>query len=439
MVKNSSEFVQKLRSLTDANNYYMVSFDVENLYTNVPLRETIGICLDKLFTNSPTVLGLTRKVFKTMLELCVMFSFFIFNGKFYSQIDGLGMGLPLAPTLANLFLSHLEVDWIDKCPPEFRPAEYFRYVDDTFILFRNPSQATKFFDYMNLMHPNIKFTCENENNGSLNFLDVTVTRDNENKFDTSVYRKPTFTGLGTSYFSHCPYNFKLNGILTLINRAYNICSNFTNLHRELYFLGEFFQKNGYPVKLVHNHIRRFLTKKSTPDAALPVQTASKKLIYASLLYIGDDSKNLQADLQKLLQNFFPQIDLKLVFTNKFTIGSIFNHKDKLPRNLHSGIIYNYSCTGCTAGYLGSTIRAFYMREAEHRGVSYRTDRHLAKPLQSAIRSHSERCSPIRSDNFTIIDSERNPTKLRILESLHIFRKKPSLNDTSSAFPLKIVM
>ena len=47
-------------------------------------------------------------------------------------------------------------------------------------------------------HPNIKFTCENEAENQLNFLDVTVHRK-DNKFETSVYRKPTFTGLGSIY------------------------------------------------------------------------------------------------------------------------------------------------------------------------------------------------------------------------------------------------
>ena len=223
-----------------------------------------------------------------------------------------------------------------------------------------------------------------------------------------------------------------------MNRAYNICSNFTNLHGELFFLGKFFQENGYPLKLVHSRIRSFLTSKSNPETSLPVLVAPKKLIYASLSYIGEDSKSLQADLQKLFQKFFPQIDFKMIFTNKFTLGSYFNHKDKIPQDLHSGIIYNYSCAECTAGYLGSTIRAYYMRKAEHRGVSYRTGRHLSKPTQSAIRAHSERCSPMRDKNFSLVNSERNPVKLRILESLYIFRKKPTLNDTNSAFPLQLI-
>ena len=55
----------------------MVSFDVENLFTNVPLYETIDIGLSHLFIKTAdTVLGLPRKFFKTLLELSVLNSFF---------------------------------------------------------------------------------------------------------------------------------------------------------------------------------------------------------------------------------------------------------------------------------------------------------------------------------------------------------------------------
>ena len=70
----------------------MCSFDIENLYTNVPLQETINICTDLMFSfNVSTVLGLSREYFKRLLELSVTNSIFLFNNALYKQIDGLGM------------------------------------------------------------------------------------------------------------------------------------------------------------------------------------------------------------------------------------------------------------------------------------------------------------------------------------------------------------
>ena len=59
----------------------------------------------------------------------------MFNGVYYSQIDGVAMGSPLGPTLANLFLAYHEENWLNDCPIQFKPTYYRRYVDDIFLMF----------------------------------------------------------------------------------------------------------------------------------------------------------------------------------------------------------------------------------------------------------------------------------------------------------------
>ena len=56
------------------------------------------------------------------------------------QLDDIPMGGSISPALANVFLCHHEEDWINNCSPEFKPIFYPQYVDDTFVLFKNPSQ-----------------------------------------------------------------------------------------------------------------------------------------------------------------------------------------------------------------------------------------------------------------------------------------------------------
>ena len=58
--------------------------------------------------------------------------------KNYKQIDGVAMGSPLGPTLANTFLYFHEQIWLNECPDEFKPVYYRKCVDDIFILFRSP-------------------------------------------------------------------------------------------------------------------------------------------------------------------------------------------------------------------------------------------------------------------------------------------------------------
>ena len=86
------------------------------------------------------------------------------------------------------------------------------------------SHIPLFLNYLNSQHPNIKFTCENESENQLNFLDVTVHRK-DNKFETSVYREPSFTVLGLRYDSFVPKSNKINLISCLIHRAYENSSN----------------------------------------------------------------------------------------------------------------------------------------------------------------------------------------------------------------------
>ena len=200
-VENSTQFVTEICEFPDADKYYMASFDVESLFTNIPLQETVNICVDSLFGQSKTFLNFTKDLFKELLTLAVKCTFFIFDGKYFEQVEGLGMGLPLGPTFANAFMCHHEIDWLGQCPVEFKPVLYRRYIDDCFLLFRDESHVELFHSYLNSKHPNIKFTYERENNRELSFLDINVRR-NVSSFDTSVFRKPTFTGLGLSYFSY---------------------------------------------------------------------------------------------------------------------------------------------------------------------------------------------------------------------------------------------
>ncbi|MEL6606615.1 MAG: reverse transcriptase domain-containing protein, partial [Cyanobacteria bacterium J06614_10] len=128
---------------------------------------------------------------------------FVFNGSLYKQVEGMAMGSPLGPTFANIFMCHLEQEYLSQCPNAFKPSFYKRYVDDTFALFNDEHQANLFLDYVNTIHQNIKFTLDVENNGKISFLDILISRAN-GRFETGVFRKGTFTGLGLNFFSYCP-------------------------------------------------------------------------------------------------------------------------------------------------------------------------------------------------------------------------------------------
>ena len=86
----------------------MGSLDVDSLFTNILLDETIDICINQLFENTDTVEGFTKLKLKQLLCLATKESYFILNSLLYKQSDAVAMGSPLGPSLANAFLSFHE-------------------------------------------------------------------------------------------------------------------------------------------------------------------------------------------------------------------------------------------------------------------------------------------------------------------------------------------
>ena len=217
-VKDSFSFAEEI---TQQNmEKFMVSFDVESLFTNIPLDETINICIDRVYKRKKKVYGLLKRHFKQLLTYATKSSYFLFNGVYYSQIDGVAMGSPLGPNLANLFLAYHEENWLNNCPIQFKPTFFRRYMDDIFLLFDSRNHVKKFLKYMNSRHRNINFTYEEEQNNTLAFLDIKITRGG--KFVTSVYRKKTFSGVYLNYTSLLPIDYKRGLISTLLFRTYSL-------------------------------------------------------------------------------------------------------------------------------------------------------------------------------------------------------------------------
>ena len=111
---------------------------------------------------------------KEILHMAVLNAEFSFNNEMYKQLDGVAIGLPLGPILANIFVSYLEYKFFLRSKA---PLVYHRYVDDTFVIFENKIESAGFLKCLKSLHKNLKFTKEEEEiKNSLNFLDVCIQR-----------------------------------------------------------------------------------------------------------------------------------------------------------------------------------------------------------------------------------------------------------------------
>ena len=150
-------------------------------------------------------------------------------------------------------------------------------------------------------------------------------------------------------------------------------------------------------------------------------------------------KKMKRELIRLLSNLSPFMNPRIVLVNTFFVASFFRYKDKLPKCCNSTVVYKLCCASCGASYVGSTLRNLYSRIQQHLGKSVRTGKFLAKPGPSPIRNHSLMCDTlVTQDNFTILTKASSVLELRILESPHIFKETPSLNNMASSFPLSTV-
>ena len=156
---------------------------------------------------------------------------------------------------------------------EYRPLYYRRYVD-IFVLFNSAEHLKRFY--------------------RMSFLDVNIIGEKD-KFTTSVYRQPTFSGIYTHFHSFLPSSNKIGLLHTLLYRCFWICSDWTKFHLELVKLTDVFKNNGYPENFNNNCFKVFLDNKYRIQEK--VITVPKKTLFLGLPYLGPVSLQTRTKLR----------------------------------------------------------------------------------------------------------------------------------------------
>ena len=265
---------------------------------------------------------------------------------------------------------------------------------------------------VNSVDPCIQFTFEVENDNSLSFLDVLVSKHN-NRFSTAVFRKNFAISAPPHALSNHAPSQKIAAFYTYVYRALKICSDDSILSKELNYLKSLALSRGYNPSVIDKALNKFNKPQCSVSHSSNSQTISVVLpFYPSISF----------KISKILSRF----GFKVSFTpvNKIKFSSL---KDSVPTENRFGI-YFIPCSSCNLGYIGQTRRRLKYRVNEHRGKVRNQE-----ISSSSIASHcwsNNHCFDF--PNANIISSPISPSHLDFYEAFYILKNSKNLvNDFSS--------
>ena len=342
--------------------YRLVSFDVVSLFTNVPLRRTIDVIVNRIYKDKVFETKLRKSTLKKLILDCCTKTTFSFNDKLYEQIDGVCMGSSLGPVLANVIMTELEKIVLPKLIEEGFIKHYIRYVDDTLVMVKD-DKIGEILEKFNSFDKNLRFTVDTFDDGDVHFLDIRVHPSGE----TDVYSKPTNTGQYSHFDSYAPWGHKISWARALFDRAFRICSNSDLFHSQKTRIGKILSWNGFPSyvrkKLMGQFCEAAQRKKDHPPT---ITTTDEEIDHLSLKipYMGANGEKLVKTLKRKIQsNLSRKVNIRIIYTTS-KLSKLCSVKDKIPEDQKNNVIYSILCPGCGETYVGKTNCCFRKRMEE---------------------------------------------------------------------------
>lgn len=395
-----------LKSIEMADDEELISFDVSSLYTNVPVQEAINHCADLLYSGRYKKPPVSKETFIELTNLCSCNVLMLSHDGFYRQTDGLAMGSPPAPSLANGWLSKFDAKVKDDA------ALYSRYMDD---ILRNikTNKIDEKLQEINSYHPNLRFTIEREHENCIPFLDMKIIHKDENLTST-WYSKSTDTGLTMNFHAIAPMKYKRSVVSGMIYRIHHACSTWKNFTESVEKAKILLQNNQYPPSFYNPIIERTLNKilqiKETNEQQQEAEPeGEKKLVF--LQYRGKVTENFERSLKHV------NAPCKIVTTIRKLKTVLPSLKPAVEKCMKSGLVYQITCSRCQSCYVGQTVRHLLTRVKEH------------KRAGTPVGNHFRACdSNLTMDDVKIIATSRKSNyHLMTLEALCIRTIKPSIN------------
>jgi hypothetical protein len=389
----------------------MISLDIVNLFTNIPLNYTLNIIKNKLEQDNNLIVRTKLPVHEiiSLLNFCMHNNSFSFNGKYFKQKFGAPMGCNLSPIIAEALVSYI----FEKAmlTTHFIPKFIRFFVDDSFLII-NKNYVDNFFYHINNFDNELKsiqFTIEIEKDNQISFLDTLVSKNN-GLIKTTVYRKPTHSNRYLNFRSNHSLINKKSVIRALVSRAFTHNTDQSDLKIELSHIEDVLIENNYPKNLIHEIISQQKQKHLLPKVPSSHLTPSFDITKTiSIPYY----KHISENIKKILFKY----DIKVVFKRGLTVRNMLNNnkRNKLDK---AGLVYKINCNECDAIYVGETKRKLITRLTEHKNAISNIN------IKSNIADHAHNTQHnINFDNIHVSYYEKKYLARKFLESFEIEKLK----------------
>lgn len=414
-IVNTMEFLEKINGIKIEENDIILSFDVKNLFPSIPKIEIIKLV--EILMKKNKIEEKEKEDILNLVKIILKQDFIEFKNEIWEQKGGLSIGSPLSPVLADLYMDMIESEIFKEEIVRNQVKIWLRFVDDVFLIVKNGKPtAEKILKTANNINKAIEFTVEYEDEGKINFLDLTLTKK-EGKIEAGIYRKPNKTSHTLSSSSNvCPQH-KQAAFNSYAHRLVNTKMTEENFGKEkevLHFLAE---RNGYTTQMVDRIIEKTKKKKDQKNRKRGLKNIKeeeeKPKRYLAIPYLGKISQRIACFLRKF-------DDVTVAFRSQNRLKDLLlNNKPKPPKDKVAGV-YQLKCKeeNCKEiVYIGSTERQFAKRKSEH----------LKRPKESAFGFHLKfNGHEIDEEESKVIykkGPKDNREKLELLESYEVSKQK----------------
>jgi hypothetical protein len=212
-----------------------------------------------------------------LLSTILKQNYFSFGDQIHQPDKGVAMGSPVSGTMAEVFLQYLEETNIKHLNDTKALSFYTRYVDDIYLIYDSTRiSPDNLLKYIDTIHSSIQLSPTLESGNSVNFLDLSITR-NTTHLKISIYRKPTTTDTTINFLSNHPLKHRMAAYNFLIRRMLTLPLDTEQQHNEWQQILHIAHSNNIPTNILTRlklRIQRSISQ-AEPSTSTPSSNRSK--------------------------------------------------------------------------------------------------------------------------------------------------------------------